>query len=135
MTSIPNSSCRALTNIISMKLFTKFRQSTRGKQLWIVPDNIFLEQFASDRSHMIQIDSDGSSGELERTKKVYNSPPPTYDPIRGDAAVNKGIENNLMSSFVSMVPSPETYGVVVDRNGFREAALKTGGVTHSHALL
>lgn len=47
--------------------------------------------------------------------KVYISPPPFYEPIRGTSAVEKGVVNNLMSSFVDMGSSEQTLGHVIDR--------------------
>ncbi|KAJ7694220.1 N-terminal glutamine amidase-domain-containing protein [Mycena rosella] len=61
----------------------------------VVPGRIYLENFASDRSHM----------------HASTSLPPCYAPLRGSASA---VANNLMRSFVSMVPSEETFGNVYD---------------------
>ncbi|KAJ7285695.1 N-terminal glutamine amidase-domain-containing protein [Mycena rebaudengoi] len=71
----------------------------------VVPGQIFIENFASDRSHMLQ---PGCSDESESLKS-YQAPPPLYDPLRGSRAT---LSNNLMKSFVSMTSSEETFGRV-----------------------
>jgi hypothetical protein len=43
----------------------------------------------------------------------YRAPPPLYEPIRGAIALEHGISNNLMSRFVCMDCSEDTYGEVV----------------------
>jgi len=83
----------------------------------IIRSEVYLKHFASDRSHMlvVQEDSDNLASEPDN---VYISPPPPYEPIRGNAAVAEGVMNNLMSSFVSMLPSEERFGDILDRNAF-----------------
>ncbi|KNZ75473.1 Protein N-terminal glutamine amidohydrolase [Termitomyces sp. J132] len=73
----------------------------------IIPGDVFLKQFASDRSHMA---SDQAWTDLK-----YMAPPPSYEPIRGTSAVEKGVVNNLMSSFVDMASSERTFGHVIDK--------------------
>ncbi|KAJ7470614.1 N-terminal glutamine amidase-domain-containing protein [Mycena latifolia] len=76
-----------------------------------IPGKTFLENFASDRSHML------SESLLESS--LYRSPPPYYAPLRGS---NATIANNLMRSFVSMVSSEETFGNVYDLSGMLSLA-------------
>ncbi|KAJ6547413.1 N-terminal glutamine amidase-domain-containing protein [Mycena capillaripes] len=75
----------------------------------IVPGPIFVEHFASDRSHMLTDSSESNS--VTPVVRAYHSPPPTSPPIRGKKA---NVENNLMGSFVCMVSSEETFGDVND---------------------
>lgn len=48
-------------------------------------------------------------------------PPPLYEPIRGATriALKDGISNNLMSGFVCMESSEDTYGDVVVLDSLR----------------
>jgi len=75
----------------------------------VVPGRVFLDYFASDRSHMLMPDTDGSR---------YISPPPGYGPVCGPKIREAGIANNLMSSFVSMITSGGTYGDVFEIDEF-----------------
>ncbi|KAF8061574.1 N-terminal glutamine amidase-domain-containing protein [Lyophyllum atratum] len=84
----------------------------------IIPSEVFLEHFASDRSHMLVVQEGSDNLISEPQDNVYISPPPPYEPIRGNAAVAEGVTNNLMSSFVSMLPSEERLGDILDRNAF-----------------
>ncbi|KAG6874075.1 hypothetical protein C0995_006932 [Termitomyces sp. Mi166 len=99
----------------------------------IIPGDVFLKQFASDRSHMVNfftsfnahmpeyselvVKDDGGVSQTNDpgVDKVYISPPPSYEPICGTGAAEKGVVNNLMSSFVDMVSSERTFGRVIDR--------------------
>ncbi|KDQ06739.1 hypothetical protein BOTBODRAFT_243436 [Botryobasidium botryosum FD-172 SS1] len=85
----------------------------------VISVNTFLEEFASDRTHM-HVQSLGESA----AEPSYISPPPTYPPIVGKRAAEKGVHNNLMDVFVSM-ESPEGVGsVLCDRDFFElEATL------------
>jgi len=50
---------------------------------------------------------------------TYLSPPPPYPPIRGRRAMEVGIEDNLMDSYVSMQMTTEgIYGRVFELDGF-----------------
>ncbi|KZV90446.1 hypothetical protein EXIGLDRAFT_121340 [Exidia glandulosa HHB12029] len=64
----------------------------------VVPGQVFLDNFASDRSHMLR-------------EAVYIAPPPLYDAITGQMARARGVSNNLMSEFVRM--DVESFGEVV----------------------
>jgi len=71
----------------------------------VVPASVFLDNFASDRSHMIkQPDAhtslDGSASPT--IKRTYMSPPPSYPPLCGRKARERGDTHNLMYSFVTM---------------------------------
>ncbi|KAJ7083830.1 N-terminal glutamine amidase-domain-containing protein [Mycena crocata] len=73
----------------------------------IVPGLIYVEHFASDRSHML---TDAISQNPEESCR-YRSPPPAYTPLCGKKATET---NNLMRSFVCMIASEETFGDVND---------------------
>ncbi|KAG5728313.1 Protein N-terminal glutamine amidohydrolase [Termitomyces sp. T112] len=84
----------------------------------IIPGDVFLKQFASDRSHMLVAEDDGAVSQASDqawTDLKYIAPPPSYEPIRGTSAVEKGVVNNLMSSFVDMASSERTFGHVIDK--------------------
>ncbi|KAM0792074.1 hypothetical protein ACM66B_004778 [Microbotryomycetes sp. NB124-2] len=80
----------------------------------IVPAQAYLDNFASDRSHMLRQRSDCST-ELE-----YVHPPPVHDPICGRLARERGETNNLWTRFLDMrtgdeqARDAERYGVVVE---------------------
>ncbi|KLO18794.1 hypothetical protein SCHPADRAFT_804892, partial [Schizopora paradoxa] len=61
--------------------------------LRVVPGDVFVGSFASDRSHMVSLDGNGSR---------YISVPPPYACIVGEKAKILGVVNNLMDSFVDM---------------------------------
>ncbi|KAI0071812.1 hypothetical protein K474DRAFT_1686901 [Panus rudis PR-1116 ss-1] len=61
----------------------------------VIPSRVYLDHFASDRTHMI-------TGTDEIGNPTYSAPPPSYPPICGRVAKEKGIVNNLFDSFVSM---------------------------------
>ncbi|KAJ7738529.1 N-terminal glutamine amidase-domain-containing protein [Mycena maculata] len=98
----------------------------------IVPGTTYIENFASDRSHMVNcldpcsihvrmysMVPDSSLKLAGPTKlfsddpmqSLYRSPPPLYPPLRGKKAT---VANNLMRSFVEIVSSEETFGDVKD---------------------
>ncbi|TFK72181.1 hypothetical protein BDN72DRAFT_763693 [Pluteus cervinus] len=81
----------------------------------VVPGSTFLEEFASDRSHMLVPAEEG----LESS---YSALPPTYPPIQGSGAISKSVSNNLMSLFVNMmVEAPlASYGTVSSVEGLLE---------------
>ncbi|KAJ6630645.1 N-terminal glutamine amidase-domain-containing protein [Mycena sp. CBHHK59/15] len=96
-----------LPSLMRDYLFHTFRKDVpRSYQslFRIVPGLAFVENFASDRSHML-IDSN------EPGEKSYRSPPPCYAALRGRGAK---LSNNLMKSFVCMTSSEETFGHVSD---------------------
>jgi len=72
----------------------------------VVPAHLYLNNFASDRSHMLSPST--SLGE-----PVYLAPPPPYPPL----GQIHGKRNNLMASFVNVRTSEDTYGDVLDING------------------
>ncbi|KAL1947427.1 hypothetical protein VTO73DRAFT_14388 [Trametes versicolor] len=93
----------------------------------VIPGDVYLDHFASDRSHMItpalatdletQRPSGGASegrGRIDEAPEAkeegprYASPPPGYPPICGAKARAMGIADNLMRSFVAMdaLPAP-----------------------------
>ncbi|KAI0654743.1 N-terminal glutamine amidase-domain-containing protein [Cubamyces menziesii] len=88
----------------------------------VIPADVYLDHFASDRSHMDEADEAIPEGPR------YSMPPPPYPPLRGTKARALGVTNNLMASFVSMslshLPSAlsktlaEGYGQVMDLDGF-----------------
>jgi hypothetical protein len=54
-----------------------------------------------------------SSAEISHGPADYYTPPPLYEPIRGTIALEHGLLNNVMSGFVCMDSSENTYGDVV----------------------
>ncbi|KAJ6546534.1 N-terminal glutamine amidase-domain-containing protein [Mycena vulgaris] len=86
----------------------------------VVPGPTYVANFASDRSHMVfMVPSNESIPENSNASSLYRSPPPCYAPLRGSEAT---MANNLMRSFVSMVPSEETFGHVYDLKGMLRRA-------------
>ncbi|KIY51006.1 hypothetical protein FISHEDRAFT_37900, partial [Fistulina hepatica ATCC 64428] len=71
----------------------------------VIPGQVFLDEFATDRSHMVDSESRGDP-------VGYRMPPPPFPAPVGRRAVEKGISNNFMSAFVSMGSLNETYGKV-----------------------
>ncbi|QRW27568.1 SET domain-containing protein [Rhizoctonia solani] len=61
----------------------------------VIPASQYLEEFASDRSHM-QMKMD------DRGNMQYIMPPPSYNTIVGPGASARGVTNNLMDEFVHM---------------------------------
>ncbi|KAI0806968.1 N-terminal glutamine amidase-domain-containing protein [Fomes fomentarius] len=81
----------------------------------VVPADVYLDYFASDRSHMIvngEMESASGSDADEVDKIIngagvphgprYSMPPPPYPPLCGAKARELGIVHNLMESFVAM---------------------------------
>jgi hypothetical protein len=110
----------------------------------VVPAEVFLDEFVSDRSHMLLStpgldaattailnhsdapdgsgtgtvsSSTGSGNNIE----IYSAPPPYWPAIRG-RAVPASTRTNLMDAFVAMSPEvgrPATgFGTILDRRGF-----------------
>ncbi|KAJ3779410.1 N-terminal glutamine amidase-domain-containing protein [Lentinula raphanica] len=71
----------------------------------VVSANIYLNQFASDRSHML---ANISASETPVPSPSYIQPVPPYPPIRGPQCMS---HNNLME-FVSMIENIDGYGDV-----------------------
>ncbi|KIM59222.1 hypothetical protein SCLCIDRAFT_126591 [Scleroderma citrinum Foug A] len=72
----------------------------------VVPGREYLNNFASDRSHMmISTPSHGPQ---------YASKPPPYPRICGPLAAAKGMTHNLMSHFVAIDDNIEGFGTVMD---------------------
>lgn len=106
-----------------------------GSQFRVVGGEFFVQNFASDRSHMVsgifmytagtdlrpfhQFKTTEFTGTKGPEPSVYLSPPPSYAPICGPSAVQKGIVNNLMKRYVTMSAAANSdfavYGVVLDR--------------------
>ncbi|KAI5480978.1 hypothetical protein MNV49_006788 [Pseudohyphozyma bogoriensis] len=73
----------------------------------IVPAKDFLENFASDRSHMLRSEiadpSNPSAAQSETdSTSPYLQPPPPYPPICGIGAKSRGLPNNLFSHFLDV---------------------------------
>ncbi|KAH7889256.1 N-terminal glutamine amidase-domain-containing protein [Phlebopus sp. FC_14] len=75
----------------------------------VVPGEEYLNNFASDRSHMISL--------TQSPKPQYFAKAPPYPCICGPSAAEQGIKHNLMSHFVSMV-ADEGFGSVMDFSSF-----------------
>ncbi|CAE7231536.1 unnamed protein product [Rhizoctonia solani] len=69
-------------------------EATLQSMFRIIPATRYIDQFASDRSHMIKLSADGVM--------QYAMPPPSYDVIVGPGAGARGVTNNLMDEFVRM---------------------------------
>lgn len=67
----------------------------------------FLDNFASDRSHMLlpPILAQDSRSEDAAKLRLYSAPPPEWAPLSGSRAKRKGWKHNLMSHWVSMSDS------------------------------
>jgi len=87
----------------------------------VIPCEIYLNHFASDRSHMLTVKEDEltSAVKMSRVPDDYCVPPPVYEPICGAMAFEHGVSNNLMASFVCMDLSEDTYGDVVLKDVLR----------------
>ncbi|KAI6039945.1 N-terminal glutamine amidase-domain-containing protein [Pisolithus marmoratus] len=77
----------------------------------VVPCKVYLDNFASDRSHMVIFDP--------LNGPHYLAPPPPYPCIRGPIAVAQGVSHNLMSDFVQMGGDVSGFGTVFDFASFR----------------
>ncbi|OBZ75373.1 Protein N-terminal glutamine amidohydrolase [Grifola frondosa] len=78
----------------------------------IVPAEVYLDHFASDRSHMLAPGTEHSEGHTPDAQEArFRSPPPPYPAICGRRARQMGVKHNLMEAFVQMsesecVPAP-----------------------------
>jgi len=81
----------------------------------IIPANEFVENFASDRSHMIVESSQIISAE---TEACYSAPPPSYAPLQGTMARKSGTRHNLMTDFVDM--GTRGFGTIASLEEFRD---------------
>jgi len=130
----------------------------------VIPAPTYLDNFASDRSHMLRVQPNGDhvvSSEagpghdhenqkdanpslVEESENIrYISPPPGYPAICGPRAKEKGVKTNLMEAFVrmstrpgaeSMIEEVETYGQVLDLEGFRSWSRDIRGGSKVHAV-
>ncbi|KAG8989105.1 hypothetical protein FRB94_002021 [Tulasnella sp. JGI-2019a] len=80
-------------------------------QFRVVPIRDYLDNFSSDRSHMLTVSSDPSA-------RVYHAPPPSYPAITGPGALATELPNNLMSHFVDMSFEGIGYGTVLEDTVF-----------------
>ncbi|KAI0781311.1 N-terminal glutamine amidase-domain-containing protein [Trametes elegans] len=122
----------------------------------VIPADVYLDHFASDRSHMIvpaialraQGESGagaagsrteppggirGASSQAADESHRYSSPPPPYPPLCGAKARAMGIVNNLMDSFVAMGSSAlraggEAAGLSREAEAEEDAAAQYGQV-------
>ncbi|KZV71774.1 hypothetical protein PENSPDRAFT_605295 [Peniophora sp. CONT] len=78
----------------------------------VIPALIFLDEFASDRSHMLRPLPSSESGEGATNIADHQLPVPSYPPICGPKAQSTGVLHNLMTHFVDM--TVEGFGEVVD---------------------
>ncbi|VDB99953.1 unnamed protein product [Peniophora sp. CBMAI 1063] len=77
----------------------------------VVPATVFLDEFASDRSHMLA--SQPYEPQEDMAKECeYKMPPPQCPPICGSNARLKGVRHNLMTHFVDV--TVKGFGDVVD---------------------
>lgn len=78
----------------------------------VVPCKVYLDSFASDRSHMVIFDP--SHG------PHYVAVPPSYPCICGPLAAAQGVSHNLMSDFVYMGGDVNGFGTVLDFLSFKD---------------
>lgn len=72
-----------------------------ARRFRVVPADLFLRYFASDRSHMLVPAEDGRQG------PSYLQPPPVWDAIVSPGARTWAVSNNLWSKYLNMtLPSP-----------------------------
>ncbi|RPD59122.1 hypothetical protein L227DRAFT_576350 [Lentinus tigrinus ALCF2SS1-6] len=109
----------------------------------VIPAGVYLDCFASDRSHMIvavpstaETETQGGTGSVSGQSKLagsdsmgtvgtnrlsaapsYSKPPPPYPPLRGRKARELGIAHNLMESFVAMGITPASVAVAQEEEG------------------
>ncbi|TEB36208.1 hypothetical protein FA13DRAFT_1237263 [Coprinellus micaceus] len=125
-----------LTHTFPSDLLPEYTSSFR-----VISAQIYLSNFASDRSHMLvdvhPRDSDHNSGDCDRRKSevnekaaldkgreineesrklVYSAPTPPYEPLFGTAMREGRVKTNLMSHFVCMESLPWTFGELVTRS-------------------
>ncbi|KAF9566342.1 hypothetical protein CPC08DRAFT_814909 [Agrocybe pediades] len=95
----------------------------------VVPGVLFLQHFASDRSHMIVKPNSTVNGSTDTDAlctPAYSASPPTYAPICGKLALKSGISHNLMTHYVAMKTmevdesQAGNYGFVLDRDKAEE---------------
>ncbi|KAI6005475.1 N-terminal glutamine amidase-domain-containing protein [Pisolithus albus] len=77
----------------------------------VVPCKVYLDNFASDRSHMVIVDP--SHGPR------YLAEPPPYPCICGSLAAAQGVSHNLMSDFVHMGGGVSGLGTVLGFASFK----------------
>ncbi|GAA5992787.1 hypothetical protein JCM5350_002266 [Sporobolomyces pararoseus] len=70
----------------------------------VIPGINFLENFASDRSHMLRAIEKPLGAQVKNVRETfeYIHPPPPYPPIRGSNAFRNGELDNLWSKFLDM---------------------------------
>lgn len=118
--AVPSSAGSYMADTFPYLFQTEFELNDQHESLFrVIEANVFLDHFASDRSHMIlRKDVEG--------RIIYSSPPPTYPPICGPTAKMRGVVMNLFETFVSMkVPEVirasdvgNKVGEVLDMHGF-----------------
>ncbi|TCD65624.1 hypothetical protein EIP91_002429 [Steccherinum ochraceum] len=112
-----------------------------ARYIRVVPAQVYLDNFASDRSHMIiqrplQLPEDEENGEVRAedalAETLYSCPPPPYPPLRGDKAKTIGVLHNLMDSFVSMKRPATSFGVDQSRKQDSTGAPVTAAVVDTY---
>jgi len=79
----------------------------------VIPGDMYLDNFASDRSHMLRV----SRSNLPEEPRYLHTPPP-YPVICGPEAEKDGIRNNLMTRFVPMTGEGQGFGTLMDFDAF-----------------
>ena len=81
-------------------------------------NGIFMYTAGTDHRPFYQLKTTEFTGTKGPEPGIYLSPPPSYAPICGPSAVQKGIANNLMQRYVTMSTAVNSdfavYGVVLD---------------------
>ncbi|RDX52697.1 hypothetical protein OH76DRAFT_1399945 [Lentinus brumalis] len=124
----------------------------------VIPAGIYLDYFASDRSHMIvagsgaaETEAHGGTGTAPEglhlqnqnasvgsigssSAPSYSMPPPPYPPLCGVKAKELGLAHNLMESFVAMDIKPVSVSVAEEEGPAPAAELRSvGSPDHSGA--
>ncbi|KIJ68936.1 hypothetical protein HYDPIDRAFT_122833 [Hydnomerulius pinastri MD-312] len=77
----------------------------------VVPGEEYLDNFASDRSHMVSLPT-------ESQEVRYLANPPPWPLICGPLAAEQGVKHNLMTHFVSMDENGKRFGSLMDFDCF-----------------
>ena len=76
-----------------------------------MPAALFLDHFASDRSHMLPASNASDlASSANASETAYSQPPPVWSKIIGPQAVARGVNHNLWSKYLDMRFQDERHG-------------------------